>query len=83
MSGRWYHTPSRLHVRVNALTAAGEAADRVVATHARTNLALTQHNVSRMRPGEWLDDECINMYLALLQVKNTYICCVVRCDVRV
>lgn len=58
-----------LHLRDAVSTAEGDAGDTVVATHARANLALTQKELCRLRPKEWLGDEVINMYLALLQVR--------------
>jgi Ulp1 family protease len=41
----------------------------VVVRHSRSNLELTRYDLSTMRPGEWLNDECMNMYMALLQVR--------------
>jgi len=40
----------------------------VLASHERASLELMRADLATMRPGEWLNDECMNMYMALLQV---------------
>jgi len=42
--------------------------DELLTSHQRASLELTRADLATMRPGEWLNDECINMYMALLQV---------------
>lgn len=47
----------------------------VVVSHARSSLELTRYDLSTLRPGEWLNDECMNMYMALLQVRvHVHVC---------
>lgn len=57
-----------LHIVRLVSAAVGGAEARVVAAHARTNLELSHKELCRLRPGEWLGDEVMNMYAALLQV---------------
>lgn len=34
------------------------------------NIDLTRKDMGRLQPGVWLNDEIINMYMALLQVRH-------------
>jgi hypothetical protein len=42
----------------------------VLASHDRSKLELAGHDLKTMAPGDWLNDECMNMYIALLQVRE-------------
>lgn len=53
----------------------------MVVSHARSSLELTRYDLSTLRPGEWLNDECMNMYMALLQVCAYACVCVHGWDV--
>lgn len=44
---------------------------QVLATHERTNLEVTRSDFECMKPGQWLNDEVINFYIALLQDRDT------------
>lgn len=46
----------------------GDPEEKLV-SHARSNLDLTRYDLSTLKPMEWLNDECMNMYMALLQVR--------------
>jgi Ulp1 family protease len=41
----------------------------VLASHERSKLELAGHDLKTLAPGQWLNDECMNMYIALLQVR--------------
>lgn len=43
----------------------------VLATHQKTNLEVTRADFECMKPGQWLNDEVINFYIALLQERDT------------
>lgn len=43
----------------------------VLAAHQKTNLEVTRGDFECMKPGQWLNDEVINFYIALLQERDT------------
>ena len=43
----------------------GSASD-IVACHPKSALVLTRKHVSTLEPGRWINDECMNFYMALL-----------------
>lgn len=46
----------------------GAEGDRIVASHAASNLRLRHNDLACLRAPAWLSDECVNFYMALLQV---------------
>jgi len=43
----------------------------VVLKHERSMVELTGRDMSRLAPGQWLNDEIINLYMRLLQERDT------------
>ena len=51
-----------------------KSASDVVARHPGSELVLTRKDLSYLKPGQWLNDECVNYYIALLRDRHLEQC---------
>jgi hypothetical protein len=58
----------------DTLTGGGGRAHEVLSLHERSGLQATRADLATLAPGEWLNDEVMNLYTALLQVRRMAAC---------
>lgn len=65
------HRPSEAALKAwRRAMSGGDGGEEVVA-HEASNIAITRSQMQCMAPGQWLNDEVINLYLYLLQERDT------------